>query len=97
MYYVKVLLRMLVVTSLCGICLWRGVTSAEVELSSLKQRLEEATAVSQALRLELQLSQRLAQSTDNNKENQRGTQQSLAVKVADEAATPLPSQLRRPS
>jgi len=48
--------------------------SAEVELSSLKQRLEEATAVSQALRLELQLTQRLERtaSDDDDKENSRG-------------------------
>jgi len=44
-----------------------------VELRSLKQRLEESTAVSQALRLELQLSQRLAQSTGDDKESTRGT------------------------
>ena len=48
------------------------VVSAEVELRSLKQRLEESTAVSQALRLELQLSRRLAHSTDDDKENSRG-------------------------
>jgi len=44
----------------------------EVELRSLKQRLEESTAVSQALRLELQLSRRLAHSTDDDKENSQG-------------------------
>jgi len=46
------------------------VSSAELELSSLKQRLDEVTAVSQALRLELQLSQRFAQTADD-KENSR--------------------------
>ena len=45
--------------------------SAELELSSLKQRLDEATAVSQALRLELQLHQRLSQTTADDKENSR--------------------------
>jgi len=47
--------------------------SAELELTSLKQRLEEATAVSQALRLELQLCQHLTRTTDDDdKENHQG-------------------------
>ena len=52
---------------------WRiNVSRAELELSSLKQRLEESTAFSQALRLELQLSRHLARTTDDDKENGRG-------------------------
>jgi len=53
-------------------CLQCSSCSAELELNSLKQRLEEATAVSQALRLELQLHQHLARTTDDDKENSRG-------------------------
>jgi len=46
--------------------------SAELELSSLKQQLEESTAVSEALRLELQLCQQLTRTTDDDKESRRG-------------------------
>ena len=56
------------------------VCSAELELRSLSQRLDESTAISQALRLELQLSQRLlaaarSSSADDDKENSHGMYQ----------------------
>ena len=44
-----------------------------MELSSLKQRLDEATAISHALRLELQLHQCLSQTTVDDKENNRAS------------------------
>jgi len=60
------------VVSSCDLCMLCRAGSAEVELSSLKQRLDESTAVSQALRLELQLHQHIALTNDDDKENNRG-------------------------